>query len=120
MTGTLVLDAASVDTKHTRRDVNLRTAGFLDVMVLLTITCEATSGNLGELGNTEPHGSLKVRAVSRPLAVSANFRSARNAVTIWAEVEIDRSAWGFTSTSFGAGLKNTVFVRAQFERLTQR
>jgi len=120
ISGTVIIDAASVDTKHKKRDVHLRMADFLDVEQFPTITYEATSGSLGGPGTIELHGILTVRGESRPLAVSAYFRSARNAVTLWAEVDIDRSAWGLTSTSFGAGLKNRVFVRTQFDKLAQR
>ena len=120
ISGTVIIDAASVDTGHPKRDVHLRAADFLDVGQFPTIIYEATNGTVGGPGTIDLQGTLTVRGASRPLAVSAYVRSARDAVTFWAEVAIDRSAWGLTSTSFGAGLTNRVFVRAQFDKLAQR
>lgn len=42
--GTLVIDAASVDTKNKKRNAHLRTADFLEVESFPTITYEVTSG----------------------------------------------------------------------------
>jgi polyisoprenoid-binding protein YceI len=114
--GTLVIDAASVDTKNKKRNAHLRTADFLEVESFPTITYEVTSGRLTGPGTIHFDGTLTVHAVTRPLAVSAYFRGAADTVTIWADVTIDRSAWGLTLTPLGAGLKNRVFVRGQFSK----
>ena len=117
ISGTLVIDAASVDTKNKRRDVHLRTADFLEIEKFPTITHKTTSGRLGGPGTIDLDGTLTVHGETRPLALSAYFRVARDSATVWAEVNIDRSAWGLTLTPFGAGLKNRVFVRAQFDKV---
>ena len=117
ISGVVIIDAASVDTRNKKRDAHLRNPDFLEVETFPTITYESTSGRLGRPGTIDLDGTLTVHGGSKPLAVSAYFRAARASVTIWADVEIDRSAWGLTSTSFGAGLKNRVYVRAQFDKV---
>ncbi len=116
ITGTLVIDAASVDTKNKKRDTHLRTADFFDVEAYPTFTYEATGGRLAGPGKVDLSGTLTIHGVTKPLAVSADLGAAGELVTVSAEVEIDRSAWGISATPFGAGLKNRVVVSAQFRK----
>ena len=62
-------------------------------------------------------GTLTVHGDARRLAVSANLSVAPDSVTVSAELDIDRSAWGLTLTPFGAGLKNRVVISAQFRKV---
>jgi polyisoprenoid-binding protein YceI len=116
ISGMFVIDAASVNTKNKKRDVHLRTADFFEVETFPTITFEATSGRLAGPGTMDLDGTLTVHGETRPLAVSANLSVAADSVTVSAEVDIDRSAWGLTLTPFGAGLKNRVVISAQFRK----
>lgn len=117
ITGTFAVDAASVDTKNKKRDAHLRTADFFEVEVFPAITYEATSGRLVKPGTVDLDGTLTVHGQARPLAVSATVSNSADSVTVTAEVDIDRSAWGLTLTPFGAGLKNKVVVTAQFRKV---
>jgi polyisoprenoid-binding protein YceI len=45
LSGSLVVDAASIDTKNRKRDAHLRTADFFEVETFPTINFEATSGD---------------------------------------------------------------------------
>jgi polyisoprenoid-binding protein YceI len=94
ITGTLVIDAASVDTKNKKRDTHLRTADLFEVETFPTITYEATSGRLVKPGTIDPDGTLTVHGESRPLSVSANVSISGDSVTVTSDVDIDRSAWG--------------------------
>ena len=116
ISGTLIIDAASIDTKNKKRDAHLRTADFFEVEAFPTITYEATSGRLVKPGTIDLDGTLTVHGESRPLSVSVNVSISADSVTVTSEVDIDRSAWGLTLTPFGAGLKNKVVIGAQFRK----
>ncbi len=116
LTGTLVIDAASIDTKNKKRDAHLRTADFFEVEKFPTITFEATSGRLAGSGKLELAGTLTVHGQTRPLAVMADLSVAADVATVSTEVAIDRSEWGLSLTPFGAGLKNRVIISAYFRR----
>jgi polyisoprenoid-binding protein YceI len=116
ITGTVVIDAASVDTGNRKRDTHLRTADFFDVGTFPAITFEATSGRLTGPGPLDLDGTLTVRGETRPLAVSATVSVAADSATVSAELDIDRSAWGLTLRPFGAGLVNRVVVTARFRK----
>lgn len=117
LSGTLVVDAASIDTKNKKRDAHLRTADFFDVETFPAITFEVTSGRLAGSGKLDLTGALTVHGQTRPLSVVADLSVAADAVTISTEVAIDRSEWGLSLTPFGAGLKNRVVISALFRRV---
>jgi polyisoprenoid-binding protein YceI len=117
ISGSLVIDAASIDTKNKKRDIHLRTADFFEVEPFPTITYQATSGRLSGPGTIDLDGTLTVHGVTKPLAVSANLSVAAGSVIVSAEVEIDRSGWGLTLRPFGAGLKNKVIINARFRKV---
>ena len=48
--------------------------------------------------------------------MSADLVVATDAVTVSAEVDVDRSAWGLTRTPFAAGLHNKVVISARFHK----
>ena len=52
LSGTLVIDAASIDTRNKKRDAHLRTADFFEVERFPTITFEVTSGRLAGSGRS--------------------------------------------------------------------
>lgn len=117
LSGTLVIDAASIDTKNKKRDAHLRTADFFEVERFPTITFEVTSGRLAGSGKLELTGTLTVHGQTRPLSVMADLSVAADAVTVSTEVAIDRSEWGLSLTPFGAGLMNRVMINARFRRV---
>jgi polyisoprenoid-binding protein YceI len=94
VTGTLVIDAASIDTKNRKRDEHLRTADFFDVAVYPTITFVVTAARVVGKGKMEIDGTLEVRGRSRPLSVQANVSAEEKSVLISTEALIDRSQWG--------------------------
>jgi polyisoprenoid-binding protein YceI len=116
LTGTLVIDAASIDTKNKKRDAHLRTADFFEIEKFPTIIFVATSGRLAGPGKLELDGALTVHGLTRPLAVTADLSVAAAVATVSTEVAIDRSEWGLSLTPFGAGLKNRIIVSACFKK----
>jgi polyisoprenoid-binding protein YceI len=117
ITGTLAIDAASIDTRNKKRDAHLRTADFFEVEKFPTITFEVTSGRLVGSGKLELTGTLTVHGQTRPLSVMADLSVTAEAVALSTEVAIDRSEWGLSLTPFGAGLKNRVMINARFRRV---
>jgi polyisoprenoid-binding protein YceI len=117
VTGTLVIDAASFDTKNKKRDDHLRSEDFLEVVKYPTITFTANSGSAVGSGRFEISGVLTVRGRSQPLTLHAEVTGIGDATKIVTEVEIDRSQWDVSWAKMGAGLKNHVVIRAHFDRV---
>jgi polyisoprenoid-binding protein YceI len=116
LTGSLVIDAASIDTKNKKRDEHLRTADFFEVSKYPTITFEVTGGRLVSSNKMELEGTLTVHGQTRPLTLSADVDTSRDSAVISTELEIDRRSWGLSLAPFGAGYKNRVTVKAAFIR----
>lgn len=116
ITGTLVIDTTSIDTKNKRRDHHLQGSDFLEVVKYPTITYAATSGELAPGGTLTLLGDLTVHGVSRPVTVTADSRVSGTTATVSAEIVIDRSEWGISWAKLGAGLENRVVVTAHFVR----
>jgi polyisoprenoid-binding protein YceI len=115
--GTLVLDAASFDTKNNTRDKHLRTGDLLDATTHPTMIFEATSARTDGVGRLEIYGTLTVRGQSRPLTLQAEISGFPHSATVSTSIEIDRSLWGITwGAKMGAALKNQVTIVAHFDQ----
>jgi polyisoprenoid-binding protein YceI len=116
LTGSLVVDAASIDTKNTKRDAHLRTADFFDVANHPALTFAVTSGRVTAPGEVELRGDLIIHGQSRPFTVPGRLASTGTDATVTTEVHIDRSEFGLHWTKLGAGLHNRVVVSAHFDK----
>ena len=117
VTGTLMVAAASIDTKNTRRDVHLRSADFLDSDTYPDITFTAEAIRSSGLG-VSMSGSLTVCGRTRPLSFDA-AASVRGNGEVWidAEVIINRADFGLTWNVLGmASMNNTLTIHAAFTR----
>jgi polyisoprenoid-binding protein YceI len=114
VTGTLVLDAASVNTKMAKRDEHLRTADFFDVATyphfVITVSSAKPTGRDTYLLDA----TIALHGQVRPATLSAKVAVAGNEATVTIETDIDRSQWGVTWTKMGAGLRNHVVAEARF------
>ena len=116
--GTLVIDAASVDTKNKKRDKHLRGSDFFEVETYPTFTYTATGARPATGNQAMVTGTLTVHGKSRPLDVPVTVTEAGpNQVLVTGEVEIDRSDWGLTWAKGGTRLINQVTVAAVFTRI---
>ncbi|HEX3783752.1 MAG TPA: YceI family protein [Pseudonocardiaceae bacterium] len=118
LTGTLRIDAASVDTKQGKRDEHLRSADFFDVERHPEITAEVNSATVTADG-VELGVELTVRGTTQPLTVPATVTEAGDgAVTVTARTQVDRGRHGITWSPLGMmrGLA-TVRVTAVFRRV---
>jgi polyisoprenoid-binding protein YceI len=117
VSGTLVIDAASIDTGNAKRDVHLRTKDFLEVEVYPTITYAVTGAVPATAGAFTLAGTLTVHGQSHPLAVTVTpTQVGPDRVTITAVAEVDRDQWGLTWSKMGAGLHNHIVITATFTK----
>jgi polyisoprenoid-binding protein YceI len=117
VTGRLVVDVNSIDTKNKKRDEHLRSADFFDVQQYPSMVFDVTGARLSAPGQSAVKGNLSIRGVSRPVEFQAALRTERDgAVTLDAQTEIDRSEWGVRWSKMGAGLNNRVTIKATFAR----
>jgi polyisoprenoid-binding protein YceI len=114
--GTLVIDAASVDTKNKKRDDHLCSEDFFEVVKYPTIVFTVDGGLRAGPGRVELRGVLTVHGQSRPLTLHAVVSRSGTSATVSTEVEIDRSQWGMSWVKMGTGLKSQVAIRAHFDR----
>jgi polyisoprenoid-binding protein YceI len=116
VSGSIVLDAASVDTNKKKRDNHLRTADFFEVDTYPTITFEVTNAHPKGAGKVELPGELTIHGATRPVTLLADVDVTGSSATVSAEADIDRSAWGLTWAKMGAGLANHVVINARFTK----
>lgn len=115
--GRLTIDAGSIDTKNKRRDEHLRHGDFLDVDTFPQIVFDLTAAELSSPGTGTIEGELTIRDVRRPLRLQATMRTEGERVLVLdARAEIDRSDWSIPWAKMGAGLENSVTIRATFLR----
>ena len=114
--GTLVLDAASIDTHMKKRDEHLRAADFLDVKKYPTITFSVVAAKRLAADRLDIVGSLTVRGQTRPLTVTATVSIAGNSATLVIETDIDRRDWDVPLVKLGSGVLNHVVASARFTR----
>jgi polyisoprenoid-binding protein YceI len=117
VTGRLVVDANSIDTKNKRRDAHLRGADFFEVQKHPTMVFDVTGARLGAQGQSTVKGTLSIRGVTWHVEFQAALRTEGDgAVTLDAQTEIDRSKWGMGWAMMGASLNNQATVKATFVR----
>jgi polyisoprenoid-binding protein YceI len=100
--GTLTLDAASLDTKHAKRDKHLRSADFFDTENYPTISFTAERLVLSPDGTAQVTGQLTVRGVSRTQTLTATVNQAKpDEVVLDAEFIVDRDQFGLSWNQLG-------------------
>jgi polyisoprenoid-binding protein YceI len=118
VSGTIVTDAGSVDTKNTKRDAHLRSGDFFEVEKFPSFTYAVTGARPAAGGKITLNGTFTVRDQTRPLDVLATAtENGPDRMTITAETDLDRSQWGLTWAKMGAGLHNHLVITAQFARV---
>ena len=117
VSGTLMVAAASIDTKNTRRDTHLRSADFFDSGNHPDITFTADSIRASDQG-VAVTGTMTVRGRTRPVSFDA-AASVQSDGEIWldAEVHINRADFGLTWNLMGmTSMNNTLAIHAVFTR----
>ena len=102
VSGTLTLDAASINTKHAKRDEHLRSAHFLHTDEYPSIVFTVNKAALAADGTVTVDGELTVGAVTRPLSFTAQAAvTGSDSVALTGEVTVDRSWFGLTWNKLG-------------------
>lgn len=115
--GTITVSAASIDTKHTRRDTHLRSADFLDSdnhpYIIFTTNGIRLSGQ-----GVAVTGALTVRGRTLPLSFDAAvFVHGDGEIQLDAEVRVNRADIGLTWNAIGmASMNNNLTIHAVFAR----
>jgi polyisoprenoid-binding protein YceI len=122
VTGTITVDAGSVDTKNKTRDKDLRSAKIFDIARHPDITF-TVDGMEPDGQGVRVTGSLTVRGRTRPLSFDAKVsveegaEGSKGEVRLDAEVPVNRADFGLTYNPLRmASLDNTIAIRAVFAR----
>ncbi|QJS09461.1 YceI family protein [Streptomyces argyrophyllae] len=118
VTGTVTLDAASLDTRNAKRDVHLRSADFFDTDRHPEITFTVRGADRLEGDTVRVTGQLTVRGVGRPLSLTARLTGvSADALTLETEFGVDREQFGMGWNQLGMirGL-TTVTAALRFTR----
>ncbi|MFG2353513.1 YceI family protein [Streptomyces sp. NPDC048521] len=119
-TGTLTLDAASLDTKNAKRDTHLRSADFFDADNHPEITFAVTGADRLDGDAVRVAGRLTVRGVTKPLSFTGRLVEVGvDALVLEAEFVVDRTQFGIAWNQLGMVAKSaTVTTRLRFTRAT--
>jgi len=116
--GTLTIAAASIDTRNAKRDEHLRSADFFDTARHGSIVFTASRVSPADDGTADVTGELTIIGVTRPLTFTARTSdTSADAVTLTADVIIDRADFGMTWDKLGVAKgAATITVVAHFTR----
>jgi polyisoprenoid-binding protein YceI len=116
VTGTLTVAAGSIDTKMKKRDDHLRSADFFDASNYPEITF-SVEGISPTAGGITVAGALTVRGTTRPVSFGAAVSGDDSAVTLDAEVPVNRADYGLTFNQLGMmAMKSMITIHAVFTR----
>jgi polyisoprenoid-binding protein YceI len=100
--GRLEIPAASISTKVRQRDTHLKSADFFHAEQHPAIVADITSATLDGPDLIAANGTLTVAGQTRPLALTVRVTEATaEAITLMAEIEIDRGEFGMTWNRLG-------------------
>lgn len=100
--GRIEIDAASIDTKHGKRDEHLRSADFFNAAEHAQIVVDLTQAALQGTDSVVTSGTLSVAGQTRPLALTARITDATDqAVTLRADADVDRADFGMRWNQLG-------------------
>ena len=117
-TGTITLDAGSLDTKNGKRDTHLRSADFFDAANHPSIELEVADVVRKTDTALDVNGQLRIRGIAKPIALTATIAAVdADAVTLATEFAVDREAYQMTWNQMGMlrGL-TTVTATLRFTR----
>ncbi len=119
VTGQLVIAAASLNTKNKQRDKHLRSADFFDAGQHPRVVVSVRQAALGPDGRLTGQGTLEAAGVTQPVTFTADvLEDSAEAVTLHAELAVDRSRFGMTWSPLRmAAMQATGVVTARFTRL---
>ena len=117
-TGQIVIDAASLSTRNKQRDKHLRSADFFGVDEHPQAVLSVTRASLSSSGELAAEGTLEAAGIRQPVSFTAGVTDAGpDAVTLRAELTIDRSRFGMTWSPLRmASMEAAGSITARFTR----
>ena len=102
VSGTIVMDATSVNTKSRQRDRHLRSADFFDVERHPNVSLTITSGKLSGPDTIACEAMLEAAGQSRPVSFTAQVQEVTTTTAVLtAEFEVDRTGFDMTWSPLG-------------------
>lgn len=119
VTGQLVIAAASLSTRNKQRDKHLRSADFFDAETHPRVVVTVRHAALSADGQLTAEGTLEAAGITEPVTFTADIvEASAEAVTLRAELTIDRSRLGMTWSPLRmAAMQATGAVTARFTRV---
>jgi polyisoprenoid-binding protein YceI len=116
--GQLAIDAASLNTKNKQRDRHLRSGDFFDAADHPRVVVTVSRAELTHGAQLAAEGELEAAGVREPLSFTGEVVDASaDAVTLQAEVTVDRSRFGMTWSPLRiTSMQATGSVTARFTR----
>jgi polyisoprenoid-binding protein YceI len=109
VTGQVVLDARSVDTRNAKRDRHLRSHDFFNVDEQPNITLTVTGIRPAGANRVEMAGQLRIAGQTRQITVPATVEATdETTVSFVSDVDIDRTEYGMTWNMVGSVSKRSV------------
>ena len=118
VTGQLVMDAASLNTKNKQRDRHLRSGDFFDAADHPRVVVTVSRAELTHGPQLAAEGELEAAGVREPVSFTGEVVDASaDAVTLQGELTVDRSRFGMTWSPLRiASMQATGSVTARFTR----
>jgi polyisoprenoid-binding protein YceI len=116
VTGSIAVDAGSIDTMNKMRDKDLRSAKMFDIANHPDITYTLESIQPAADG-VRVTGNLTVRGTTLPLSFDAVIAATAGEVRLDAEIPVNRADFGLTYSPLRmAPMNNTIVIHAAFTR----
>jgi len=118
ISGQLIVDAGSLNTKNKQRDRHLRSADFFNVQDHPRVVVTVSRAELTHGAQLAAEGELEAAGVREPLSFTAEVVDASpHAVTLQAGLTVDRSRFGMTWSPLRmTSMQATGSVTARFTR----
>ncbi len=102
ISGRIVFDATTLNTKNKQRDKHLRSADFFDAEQHPHMVLTITSGELSGPADLACKGTLEAAGHSRPVEFTAHIdQASAEAAVLTAEFEVDRTGFAMTWSPLG-------------------
>jgi polyisoprenoid-binding protein YceI len=117
VSATVRIAATSVDSKQKQRDKHLRDADFFHVDKHPTVTFTSRKVTALSADRVSLEGDLTAAGRTQPLTFEARLTAAGDQITVDAEVNVDRTAFGMTWSPMGMAASTALLVaHAQFNK----